>query len=230
MGYAWYPTPDAPAPSQQLAAIAAAHTQTPPPTVPAPLRPPIAPVATDAIGSVATADGESGAHGPRAEGPKRRGRKHGKPTRPIAQTKRRIPAGTTDDHADAFRKLPHGRGDATPLGGIGSEGVHVDHLAVGTKAPDSICSGESDKFSTHRDDMIFACIRVVHRRLPQRLMVRWERDGHLVRRQWLPIPDVHAYRTRASLPVRVRFRGDWEVRVLSDDGVELATHRFRIDD
>ena len=35
--------------------------------------------------------------------------------------------------------------------------------------------------------------------------------------------------TRASLPVKRRFSGDWTVRVFSLDGVELATKKFRID-
>lgn len=231
VGYAWYPRPEAPAPSQQLAAVAAAHaTAEPAPTVNAPLRPPAAPETPATVGSAAPTEDTMGTVA-RAEAPRRRKRsaRRGR-RRPAAATKRRVPAGTTDDHAEAFRKLPHGRGDGTPLSGIGSEGVHVDRLTIGTKAQLSRCTGESKNFSARRDDMVHACIRVVHRRLPQRVMVRWERDGHLVRRQWLPIPDVHAFRTRASMPVRDRFRGDWEVRVLSDDGVELATHAFHIKD
>jgi hypothetical protein len=142
--------------------------------------------------------------------------------------RRRIPAGTTDERAEAFRKLPHGRGDGKPLGGVGGEGIHVDQLDLGSQYKLGRCDGPDGQFTTAKHDTIHACIRVVHRRVAQRVMVRWERDGHLVRRQWLPIPATHAFRTRASLPVRTRFRGSWQVRVLSADGVELATHRFEI--
>jgi hypothetical protein len=156
----------------------------------------------------------------------------GPPLRPrLQQTldRREVPVGTERTKAENFRALPKGRGDGDPLGGIGAEALHVDQLSVGSRLRGGSCEGEPSHFREGQHDEVHACIRVVHRRIAQQILVRWERDGRLVRRQWLPVPSTHAYRTRASLPVKRRFSGDWTVRVFSLDGVELATKKFRID-
>jgi hypothetical protein len=138
-----------------------------------------------------------------------------------------VPAGTPRIKAEAYRKLPRGRGDRGPLGGIGPEGLHVDSLTLGTRYRNG-CEGDSEHFTARRGHRINACIRVVHRRIPQQLLVRWERDGKLVWRQWLPVPAVHAYRSRASIPAKKRYRGTWTIRVESLDGVELARQSFTV--
>jgi hypothetical protein len=220
IAWAWYPQPEPPPPSPAVEADAAEIAAANVPTPTAPLRPPG--VDNDTPASVVPA---------RPTEPKQaRPRKAPRPARSRRLRKRAVPAGTSEARADAFRNLPHGRGDGRPMGGIGGEGVHVDHLALGARYRNGTCTGASDGFSTARHDKIHACIRVVHRRVGQRVAVRWERDGHLVRRQWLWIPASHAFRTRASMPVRTRFRGNWTVRVLSDDGVELAAHDFVVSD
>lgn len=154
------------------------------------------------------------------------------PLRPrLQQTldRREVPTGTDRAKAEAYRDLPRARSDGEPLGGIGAEALHVDRLEVGSRLRAGACEGEASHFREGRHDEVHACIRVVHRRIAQQILVRWERDGRLVRRQWLPVPSSHAYRTRASLPVSRRFAGAWTVRVFSLDGVELAQKHFRID-
>lgn len=143
--------------------------------------------------------------------------------------RRDVPSGTERAKAEAFRALPKARGDGAPLGGIGAEALHVDQLAIGSRLRAGACEGEASHFREGQHDEVHACIRVVHRRIAQQILVRWERDGRLVRRQWLPVPSTHAYRTRASLPVKRRFAGAWTVRVLSLDGAELAVKHFRVD-
>ena len=69
--------------------------------------------------------------------------------------------------------------------------------------------------------------------IAQQVLVRWERDGRLVRRQWLPVPSTHAYRTRASLPVKRRFAGAWTVRpalVVRGSGDRAFTYNPRLYD
>ena len=50
--------------------------------------------------------------------------------------------------------------------------------------------------------------------------------GELFRRRSLPIPDLHAYRTRAYLVLRREYIGSWKARVLSVDGIQLASASF----
>jgi len=148
------------------------------------------------------------------------------PPRPRVQ--RVAPPGTLEDNAKALRKLPHASTDRAPLGGIGPEGMHVDRIGMGTKIEDGACMGPTGKFSVHDEDHAHVCFRVVHPRIKQRVIVRWERGGKLVRRTVMMIADSHAYRTRATLPLRRAFRGDWTVRIVSTDGIELAAHSFQV--
>lgn len=140
-----------------------------------------------------------------------------------------VPEGTARPNAEEYRALRRARGDGEPLGGIGAEALHVDHLAVGSHVRDGLCGGENGRFSVGRQDAVHVCIRLVHRRIAQQILVRWERDGRLVRRQWLAVPGTHAYRTRASLPVKRDFAGRWTVRVVSLDGIELGKAQFEIE-
>lgn len=147
---------------------------------------------------------------------------------PQPPTPRYVPPGTPEDHAKALRKLPHASSDRAPIGGIGPRGMHVDRIGMGTEYKDGVCSGPAGKFSAANEDFAHLCFRVVHPRDEQRVRIRWERNGVLVRRALVKIGDSHAYRTRASLPLRKAFRGNWTVRVMSLDDVELAVHSFQV--
>jgi hypothetical protein len=148
---------------------------------------------------------------------------------PQPRVERVAPPGTLEGNAKALRKLPHASTDRAPLGGIGPEGMHADRIGMGTSVQDGACMGPTGKFSVRDDHHAHVCFRVVHTRIKgQRVVVRWERGGTLVRRTVVPIADSHAYRTRATLPLRRTFRGDWTVRIVSTDGIELAAHSFQV--
>lgn len=147
---------------------------------------------------------------------------------PAPPLPRFVPPGTPEDHAKALRKLPHASSDRAPIGGIGPRGMHVDRIGMGTAYKDGTCSGPAGKFSAANEDYAHLCFRVVHPRDVQRVRIRWERNGVLVRRALVRIGDSHAYRTRTSLPLRRAFRGDWTVRILTLDGIELAAHSFQV--
>ncbi len=147
---------------------------------------------------------------------------------PQPRVERSVPPGTLEGHAKALRRLPHASTDRAPLGGIGPLGMHVDRIALGTAIDDGACAGPTGKFSIREERFAHVCFRVVHPRLKQRVIVRWEQGGKLVRRTVVPIDDSHAYRTRATLPLRRKFRGDWTVRIVSTDGIELAAHSFQV--
>lgn len=150
------------------------------------------------------------------------------PLPPEPKVQRSAPPGTPEDHVKALRKIPHASSDRAPLGGIGPQGMHVDRIAMGTGYDDGVCTGPAGKFSAEDEDFANVCFRVVHPRVRQRVIVRWERDGMLVRRTFVAIEPSHAYRTRAVLPLRRSFRGDWTVRIVSLDGVELAAQTFEV--
>lgn len=147
---------------------------------------------------------------------------------PQPRVPRVAPDGTPEANIKALRKLPHASTDRAPLGGIGTQGMHIDRIAMGTGIRQGACAGPAGKFSVRDDDHAHVCFRVVHPRIQQRVVVRWERGGKLVRRTVVPIADSHAYRTRATLPLRRTFRGDWTVRIVSTDGVELAAQSFQV--
>lgn len=147
---------------------------------------------------------------------------------PQPRVERVVPPGTLEGNAKALRNLPHASTDRAPVGGIGPEGMHVDRIGLGTNIQDGACMGPTGKFSVRDDHHAHVCFRVVHPRIKQRVVVRWERGGKLVRRTVVPIADSHAYRTRATLPLRRTFRGDWTVRIVSTDGIELASQSFQV--
>ncbi|MEM7158000.1 MAG: DUF2914 domain-containing protein [Myxococcota bacterium] len=139
-----------------------------------------------------------------------------------------LPPGTSADNALALRKLPHSVHDRTPVGGIGAEGLHVDRITMGTSYERRACSGPVGKFSIETDGFANVCFRAVHRRVAQRVVVRWEQDGKLRRRTFVNIADGHAHRTRAALALRRKYEGNWTVRIMSPDGVELASQSFTV--
>lgn len=147
---------------------------------------------------------------------------------PVARPTRALPPGTSEDNARVLRRLPHSPHDRSPIGGIGTEGLHIDRITMGTSYHDGACSGPVGKFSIEDDRRAQVCFRAVHRRVKQHVIVRWERNGTLVRRTFVTIGDGHAYRTRAALPLRRKYHGMWTVRIMTPDGVELASQSFQV--
>ncbi len=150
------------------------------------------------------------------------------PVPPSAPRARATPAGTSVDNALALRRLPHSNKDRGPVGGVGSAAMHIDRIAMGTTYDGGSCVGPVGKFSIHQDDVAHVCFRVVHHRVEQEVVVRWERNGRLMRRAFVSIGASHGYRTRAGLRLRRTYGGDWTVRIMSPDGVELASHAFQV--
>jgi hypothetical protein len=150
------------------------------------------------------------------------------PAPPPPRIDRNPPPGTPEHHARALEKLPHSSHDRTPVGGIGPDGLHVDRITMGTTLEDGACTGPVGKFSARTEKIAHVCFRAVHPRKVQRVIVRWERNGKLVRRTFVRIGTTHGYRTRAGLSLRHRAKGSWKARVMSTDGVELASHAFEI--
>lgn len=140
------------------------------------------------------------------------------------------PPGTPPDNAEAYLSIPQAGSDRAPLGGIAGSGLHVDRVAIGTEFAEGRCHGQRQSYSVGQHGYVNVCFRAVHHRVPEFVLVRWERDGELVRRTWVRIPAAHGWRTRAGLPLRDLFVGSWTVRVMSDDdSVELASARFTVE-
>jgi hypothetical protein len=99
---------------------------------------------------------------------------------------------------------------------------------MGAQYEDGDCTGASDRFSVSAEPRPSVCVRVVHPREKEEVAVIWEKSGGSVRRGKLTIKPTHAYRTRAYLVLRREDVGDWTVRILSQDGVELASHAFQV--
>lgn len=150
------------------------------------------------------------------------------PLPPAPPASHTLPADTPEDNAKALRKLPQSPHDRGPVGGIGPEGLHIDRITMGTTYEDGTCSGPVGKFSIRDDGATNVCFRAVHPRTTQRVVVHWEHEGTLARRTFVTIGDSHGYRTRAALNLRRSYRGQWTVRVLSTDGIELASQSFEV--
>lgn len=142
---------------------------------------------------------------------------------------REPPPGTPPAIARVFRRLPLSVHDGPPVGGIGGSGIHVDKIWLGSRHGKQGCAGKADGFSIRGHDEVNVCFRVVHGRTGEDVDVIWEKDGDLAqRRRGVTIPPLHAYRTRAYLVLRNEYVGAWRVRVLSEDGVELASAAFNV--
>jgi hypothetical protein len=141
---------------------------------------------------------------------------------------RKPPAGTPPEHADALSRLPVAPDDRAPVGGVGKSGVHVDRISLGPVYEKGECTGGSDTVSVEERKRFNVCLRVVHPREKEEVIVLWQKDGGTVRRGKVAIPASHAYRTRAYLLLRDEYVGKWTVRVMSDDGTELASHAFTV--
>jgi hypothetical protein len=141
---------------------------------------------------------------------------------------REPPAGTPPEIAAVFKKLPVSPADRAPVGGVGRSGVHVDDVAVGSGYERSRCTGGDGPFSVAEVDRANVCLRVVHQRQKEDLSVVWQKRGGHARRGKIVVKPMHAYRTRAYLKLRSEYVGDWEVKIFSDDGVELARYPFTV--
>jgi hypothetical protein len=141
---------------------------------------------------------------------------------------RQPPAGTPPEAAAAFLKLPVSPADRPPVGGIGASGIHVDRISVGSEYVDQDCGGKRDRFSVAAGDRVSVCVRVVHPREKEEVIVLWQKADGAARRGKMLVKPSHGYRTRAYLKLRSEYVGDWTVRILSEGEVELAQHSFTV--
>jgi hypothetical protein len=151
-----------------------------------------------------------------------------RPTTPRAGDPREPPPDTPPEIAAVFRRLPVGPADRPPVGGVGATGIHVDHIAMGSETQGAVCRGRTNDFSVSGGDRAAVCVRVVHPREKEELQVLWQKHGGSTRRSKMVVLPMHAYRTRGYLVLRSEYIGDWTVRILSTDGVELARHDFTV--
>jgi hypothetical protein len=141
---------------------------------------------------------------------------------------RAVPEGTPVAIARVFQRLPVAIHDGPPLGGIGASGIHVDKIWLGTRYEKDGCADETASFSLARHSQVNVCFRAVHSRVEESVEVEWVKEGAPFRRRGVQIPDLHAYRSRAFLVLRREYLGAWQARVLSNDGVVLATIDFTV--
>ena len=147
---------------------------------------------------------------------------------PLGDQPRVAPPGTSPEAAAAFLRLPVSPSDRPPVGGVGAKGIHIDHIAMGSQVVGGTCKGRSDGFSVSRREVASVCVRVVHQRTKEELQLLWQKHGGSTRRSKIVVQPKHAYRTRGHLKLREEYIGDWTVRILSSDDVELARHDFTV--
>ncbi len=138
------------------------------------------------------------------------------------------PPGSSPPGVAAFRKLPKSERDRPPIDGIGVSGIHVDRIDLGSAYDSGVCQGDNRTYSAATTKAVNVCFRAVHRRQTERVLVKWSKNGRLVRRAWIVIPAAHAYRTRAGIRLRDSYVGSWTVTVESADGVVLASDDFKV--
>lgn len=152
------------------------------------------------------------------------------PQSPSARGVRTPPPGTPPEIAATFVRLPVSPADLPPVGGIGAGGIHIDRVEMGASYDNkSGCVGVATSFSVAANEEINVCLRVVHPRQDEVMSIVWQKnDGSTARRGKIAVKPIHAYRTRAYLRLRAEYIGAWTVRIVSADGVELASHAFKI--
>ncbi len=135
------------------------------------------------------------------------------------------PAGTPPMNARAYQRLPMGRDDRAPVGGVGRDGAHVDRIVVGAKLRGGECEQNGIDVSLATSRMLHLCFRVVHARLDEQVVVLWRRDGRTRKRTFVRVPaSHHGYRTRQVL--HNPEHGRWDITVMSEDRVLLASTSF----
>jgi hypothetical protein len=201
-------------------------------TEPAPQRPPREPVGLDAASTTPVSDDaagdDDGIEDSTADSGDDTGTSGTKPPKPRMGNPREPPPGTPPEIAAVFRRLPVGPADRPPVGGIGATGIHIDHIAMGSATQGATCTGHTNDFSVSGGDRAAVCVRVVHSREKEELQVLWQKHEGSTRRSKMVVLSMHAYRTRGYLVLRNEYIGDWTVRILSSDGVELARHDFTV--
>ncbi len=212
-----------------------ATTKTPPKPEPATPRDPIEPEPPKSEPPkpeptpkpVVTPPVETKAEPPKPEPPKPEPKT---PEKPSARDVRTPPPGTPPDIAATFAKLPVSAADLPPVGGIGRSGIHVDRIDMGSGYDNKTgCTGVAKEFSLAANEEINVCLRVVHPREEEVMSIVWQKnDTATARRGKIAVKPIHAYRTRAYLRLRAEYIGAWTVRIMSPDGVELASHAFTI--
>ncbi|MEM7159615.1 MAG: DUF2914 domain-containing protein [Myxococcota bacterium] len=150
------------------------------------------------------------------------------PRPPLGDQPRVAPPGTSPEAAAAFMRLPVSPSDRPPVGGVGAKGIHIDNIAMGSQVVGGTCKGRADGFSVSRRETASVCVRVVHQRNKEELQLLWQKHGGSTRRSKIVVQPKHAYRTRGHLKLREEYIGDWTVRILSSDDVELARHDFTV--
>lgn len=141
---------------------------------------------------------------------------------------RQPPPGTPPETAAVFRKLAVSPADRAPVGAVGASGIHIDQISMGATYDRGKCGGEARRFSLAVGDRPSVCVRVVHQRTKEDLVVQWEKQDGATRRGKLHVKATHAYRTRTYLMLRHEYIGDWTVKILSQDGAELAAYSFSV--
>lgn len=140
-----------------------------------------------------------------------------------------IPSDTPQDRKDDYLGLPVKRGDGTPVGAIGPDGTHLDDFVIGRGFTKGRCDEAADTFYTDGDDdRVNVCLRIVHKPVEETVTVKWIKDGRPPRKTEVKVKPIHAYRTRAWLPIKGNRRGEWEAVIEASDGTELARGRFTV--
>lgn len=147
---------------------------------------------------------------------------------PLVQRGPVAPPGSPSAGVAALRKLPKSDRDRPPLRGVGVSGIHLDRLDLGSAYDNGVCQGSNRSYAASATKAVHVCFRAVHRRQTERVLVKWSKNGRLVRRAWVVIPAAHAYRTRAGLRLRDSHVGSWTVTVESTDGIVLASGDFKV--
>ena len=150
------------------------------------------------------------------------------PLPPLGRRGPTVAPGSPPEGVAALRDLPKSDRDRPPLEGVGVSGIHVDRLDLGSGYDDGVCQGSNRSYSAASIKAINVCFRAVHRRQTERVLVKWSKNGRLLRRAWIVIPAAHAYRTRAGLRLRDSYVGNWTVTVESSDGIVLASGDFKV--
>ncbi|TPV93474.1 MAG: hypothetical protein B7733_20090 [Myxococcales bacterium FL481] len=140
----------------------------------------------------------------------------------------RAPAGTEAAAARVFASRTLVAGDRPPLGAVGTRGVHIDRIMVGTKRRGRGCETKDEPFKVGVDAEVVVCFRVILAHKGERLTLKWRHAGETKRRAFLPLNGTRVRNGRVRMPVRPQFVGDWELEVSTRKGHVLATTSFAI--
>lgn len=140
----------------------------------------------------------------------------------------RVPPGTDETAARVFSSRTLTPGDRPPLGAVGTGGVHIDRIVVGTKRRGRGCESKPDAFKIGEDREVVVCFRVVLAHKGEKLTLRWRRGEETERRAFLPLKGTRVRNGRIRMPVRPKSAGDWVIEVSTRKGEVLAEAPFTI--